>query len=75
MRTLVDLLNDDAGYVRIYADPAGFSYDRATYAARPIGDLFDRMDGYDSIHNAREAAVLQLRVARVASKRRRARAR
>lgn len=60
MRTLVDLLNNDSGYVRIYAEQKGFSYDRATYSPRPIADLFDRMSGYDSISNAIEAAQLQL---------------
>jgi hypothetical protein len=60
MRTLLDLLNDERAYVRIYADPAGFGYEKATYAPRPIGDLFDRMNGYSSIDSAREAAQLQL---------------
>ncbi len=60
MRTLLDLLNDESAYVRIYADPAGFGYEKATYAPRPIGDLFDRMNGYSSIDSAREAAQLQL---------------
>ena len=75
MRTLVDLLNDDSGYVRIYADQAGFSYDRSMYAPAPIGDLFDRMSGYPSISNAREAAQLQLQARRQKAKRRRATAR
>jgi hypothetical protein len=70
MRTLVDLLNNDSGYVRIYADQAGFGYDRSTYTPEPIDDLFDRMSGYPSISNAREAAALQLQVKRATSKRR-----
>jgi hypothetical protein len=69
MRTLVDLLNNDSGYVRIYADQAGYGYDRSTYSPEPISDLFDCMSGYPSISNAREAAELQLQVKR-ASKRR-----
>lgn len=60
MRTLVDLLNDATGYVRIYADNAGFGYERCTYSSRVIGDLFDRMTGYETIASAREAARLQL---------------
>lgn len=60
MRTLVDLLNDATGYVRIYADHAGFGYERSTYSSRAIGDLFDRMNGYANISSARDAARLQL---------------
>jgi hypothetical protein len=75
MRTLVDLLNNDSGYVRIYADQAGFGYDRSTYSPQPIGDLFDRMSGYPSIINAREAAELQLQVKRANPKRRAKKAR
>jgi hypothetical protein len=70
MRTLLDLLNNERAYVRIYVDPAGFGYEKATYAPRPIGDLFDRMNGYPSIDSAREAAQLQLLVLR-SNKRRR----
>jgi hypothetical protein len=75
MRTLVDLLNNDSGYVRIYADQAGFGYDRATYSPQPIGDLFDCMNGYPSVGNAREAAQLQLQVKRANPKRRSKKAR
>lgn len=60
MRTLVDLLNDDTGYVRIYEDQGGFGYERSAYASPAIGDLFDRMHGYESVASAREAAALQL---------------
>jgi hypothetical protein len=70
MRTLVDLLNDTSGYVRIYSDPAGFGYERATYSSRSIGDLFDRMSGYACIASARDAARLQL-LAQPHAKRRR----
>lgn len=71
MRTLVDLLNDATGYVRIYADHAGFGYERATYSSRSIDDLFDRMSGYASIASAREAARWQLLAAPRARNRRR----
>jgi hypothetical protein len=60
MRTLLDLLTDERGYVRIYAEPSGFGYELSTYALQPIGDLFERMTGYASIAAAREAAHLQL---------------
>ncbi len=70
MRTLVDLLNDASGYVRIYADQAGFGYERATYTARSIGDLFDHMNGYASIASARDAARLQLQAVPRANRRR-----
>lgn len=71
MRTLVDLLNNDHGYVRIYADLVGFTYEKSTYAPPTMMDLFDRMSGYDSIANAREAAQLQLQTMRPAKRRRR----
>ena len=64
MRTLVDLLNNEQGYVRIYAELVGFGYEKSTYQPAAIGDLFDRMGGYESISNAREAAELQLLNAR-----------
>jgi len=60
MRTLLDLMNDTRGYVRIYEEPDGFAYELSTYAQQPIGDLFERMNGYASIAAAREAARLQL---------------
>ena len=60
MRTLLDLLNDERGYVRIYEEPRGFGYELSTYVQPCIGDLFERMSGYDSIAAAREAARLQL---------------
>lgn len=60
MRTLVDLLNDERGYVRIYAELDGFGYQLSTYATPPMADLFERMSGYASIAAAREAARYQL---------------
>lgn len=60
MRTLVDLLNDERGYVSIYAEPDGFGYQLSTYAPRPMADLFERMSGYPSIGAACEAARYQL---------------
>jgi len=63
MRTLLDLLNDERAYVRIFKELEGFGYELSTYERQPIGDLFERMDGYDSITAAREAAHLQLSAA------------
>lgn len=60
MRTLVDLLNDDRGYVRIYSERGGFGYELCTYLPRPTVDLFERMSGYASIGAACEAARYQL---------------
>jgi hypothetical protein len=59
-RTLVDLLNDDHGYVRIYADQDGFGYELSTYVGQPMADLFECMSGYASIGAACEAARYQL---------------
>ncbi len=61
MRTLVDLLNDDRAYVRIFAEAHGFGYERSTHKPVTTGDLFDRMGGYSSVETALEAAQLQLR--------------
>ena len=33
MRTLVDLLSDDRGYVRIFAEAEGYGYELSTAAA------------------------------------------
>jgi hypothetical protein len=75
MRTLLDLLNDERAYVRIFKEQEGFGYELSTYEQQPIGDLFARMDGYDSMAAAREAAHLQLSAAsqirRARSRRRR----
>jgi hypothetical protein len=48
----------------------GFAYELSTYAPAPVGDLFERMDGYDSIADAREAAQFQLSAAGQIRKRR-----
>lgn len=69
MRTLVDLLNDDHGYVRIYAETHGFAYEKSTHRPTTTADLFDRMDGFSSKESALEVAHLQLQA--VASTRRR----
>jgi hypothetical protein len=60
MRMLVDLLNNDDGYVRIYEDREGFGYEVSTYTPKPIADLFQRMSGYASISDACAAAQQQL---------------
>jgi len=70
MRTLLDLLNDERGYVRIFKELDGFAYELSTYAPAPVGDLFERMDGYDSIGAVREAAQFQLSAAGQTRKRR-----
>ena len=76
MRTLLDLLNDERGYVRIFKALDGFAYELSTYAPAPVGDLFERMDGYDSIADAREAAQFQLSAAgQIRRRRSRARSR
>ena len=69
MRTLVDLLHDTRGYVRIYADQAGFGYEKCSYSPLPVDDLFDRMGGYESIVSVHEAAQLQLLALRPAKRR------
>ena len=60
MRTLVDLLSNEHGYARIYADSEGYGYELCTYLPRPIADLFARMAGYHSVSAARTAAEHQL---------------
>lgn len=60
MRTLVDLFSDEHGYLRIFAEREGYSYEISTYLARPAADLFERMSGYASVDAAREAARFQL---------------
>jgi hypothetical protein len=63
MRTLLDLLNDERAYVRIFKELEGFGYELSTYEQQRMGDLFERMAGYDSMAAAREAAHLQLSAA------------
>lgn len=60
MRMLIDLLNNDLGYARIFSERDGFGYELTTYRARPIPDLFERMSGYASAEAALEAAQQQL---------------
>jgi hypothetical protein len=64
MRTLLDLFNDEPGYVRIYQERNSFGYELSTYVQQPIADLFERMNGYASIAAAREAARHQLAAAK-----------
>jgi hypothetical protein len=64
MRTLLDLLNDEPGYVRIYQGQDSFGYELSTYVQRPMADLFEQMDGYASLAAAREAAGYQLAAAK-----------
>jgi len=70
MRTLLDLLNDERGYVRIFKELDGFAYELSTYVPPTVDDLFARMDGYDSIADVREAAQFQLSAAGQVKKRR-----
>ena len=60
MRMLIDLLNNDLGYARIFSERDGFGYELTTYRARPMSDLFERMSGYASAEAALEAAQQQL---------------
>lgn len=64
MRTLLDLLDDERGYVRIYQEQDGFGYERSSYVRELVADLFERMNGYASIAAAREAATYQLSAAK-----------
>ena len=73
MRTLVDLLNCELGYVRIYADRDGFGYELSTYSPLPTPDLFEQMDGYTSMTDACEAAQYQLSAIQQPRRRRRKR--
>ena len=60
MRMLIDLLNNDSGYARIFSERDGFGYELTTYRACPMPDLFERMSGYASAEAALEAAQQQL---------------
>ena len=64
MRTLLDLFDDELGYVRVYKEQDGFGYELSTYVQQPMSDLFARMNGYASIAAAREAARYQLAAAK-----------
>lgn len=60
MRTLIDLLNNELGYARIFADGEGYGYELTTYRPRTIADLFERMSGYPSAEVALSFAQQQL---------------
>ena len=60
MRMLIDLLNNDLGYARIFSEETGFGYELTTYRLRPMPDLFERMNGFASAEAALEAAQQQL---------------
>ena len=60
MRMLVDVFDSERGYVRIYSERDGFSYELSTYLPGPTPDLFERMSGYASAGAACEAAQFQL---------------
>lgn len=62
MRTLVDLLNTEHGYARIFFGQDGYSYELHAYRPTPIADLFERVGGYQSAPEACEAARQQLSV-------------
>jgi hypothetical protein len=71
MRTLVDLLNDERGYVRVFAESDGYGYQVAHYLPRVTADLFEQMSGFPSLEAAREAARYQLSAAQPGKRRRR----
>jgi hypothetical protein len=71
MRTLVDLLNDERGYVRVFAERDGYGYEVAHYLPRLTADLFQQMSGFPSLDAAREAARYQLSSAQPVKRRRR----
>lgn len=60
MRMLIDLLNNEHGYARIFAERDGFGYELSTYRPLPIPDLFGRMSGFASPEAAFQAAEQQL---------------
>ncbi len=60
MRMLIDLLNNEHGYARIFAERDGFGYELSTYRPLPIADLFGRMSGFASQEAAFQAAEQQL---------------
>ena len=70
-RTLVDLLNDERGYVRVFAERDGYGYEVAHYRPPRIADLFERMSGFSSLTAASEAARHQLSSAQPVKRRRR----
>lgn len=64
MRTLIDLLNTEHGYARIFFDQDSYSYELYAYRPTPVVDLFARMVGYPSAADACEAAQHQLSAVR-----------
>lgn len=60
MRTLIDLLNTEHGYARIFFDQDSYSYELYAYRPEPVADLFARMVGYPSAADACDAARQQL---------------
>ncbi len=75
MRMLIDLVNNDHGYARIFAEREGFGYELSTYRPLPIADLFGRMTGFDTPEAAFQAAEQQLASVHQALQRRRRRSR
>ena len=71
MRTLVDLLSDERGYVRVFAESEGYGYEVAHYLPLQTPDLFERMSGFGSLEAACVAARYQLSAARPGKRRRR----
>lgn len=56
MRMLIDLVNNEHGYARIFAEREGFGYELSTYRPLPIADLFGRMTGFETPEAAFQAA-------------------
>lgn len=75
MRMLIDLVNNDHGYARIFAEREGFGYELSTYRPLPIADLFGRMTGFDTPEAAFQAAEQQLASVHQMLQRRRRRSR
>ncbi|HEY4368331.1 MAG TPA: hypothetical protein VGN07_13940 [Steroidobacteraceae bacterium] len=59
MRTLVDLVNAEHGYARIFYEDS-FGYELHVYRPGSMSDLFERMTGYASVLEACDAARTQL---------------
>ena len=60
MRTLVNLMSSDRGYICVYAERDGFAYELSTYAPVPTRDLFASMNGFSSPQEASDAAGYML---------------
>ena len=60
MRTLVDLLNTEDGYARIFYERDSYGYQLHAYQPALVLDLFERMNGFTSLPDACEAARHQL---------------